>query len=51
MKPLRFLLAAALVMPMVAQTASAADPENTLLLDLKDGRVVKEEEKKDEKKA
>ena len=41
MKPLRFLLAAAFVLPMVAETASAApDPENTLFLDLKDGRVV-----------
>ena len=41
MKPIRFLLAAALALPMVADNASAAsDPENTLFLDLKDGRVV-----------
>jgi cyclophilin family peptidyl-prolyl cis-trans isomerase len=39
MKPLRLLLAA-LVMPLAASSASAADPENTLYLDLKDGRVV-----------
>lgn len=41
MKPIRFLLAAALALPMVTDNASAAsDPENTLFLDLKDGRVV-----------
>ena len=40
MKPIRFLLAAALLLPMIADDASAADPENTLYLDLKDGRVV-----------
>jgi peptidylprolyl isomerase len=40
MKPLRFLLAAAIVLPLAAESASAADPENTLYLDLKDGRVV-----------
>jgi peptidylprolyl isomerase len=40
MKPLRFLLAAAFVLPLAAELASAADPENTLYLDLKDGRVV-----------
>jgi peptidylprolyl isomerase len=39
MKPIRFLLAAALALPMVAESA-AADSENTLFLDLKDGRVV-----------
>ncbi|MCW5622805.1 MAG: peptidylprolyl isomerase [Burkholderiales bacterium] len=41
MKPFRFLLAAAaLTLPLAAHTAAAADPENTLYLDLKDGRVV-----------
>ena len=38
MKPLRLLLAA-LVLPLAAP-AAGADPENTLYLDLKDGRVV-----------
>jgi peptidylprolyl isomerase len=39
MKPLRFLFAAACAMHMTAADAGA-DPENTLYLDLKDGRVV-----------
>jgi peptidylprolyl isomerase len=30
----------AIVLPLAAESASAADPENTLYLDLKDGRVV-----------
>jgi peptidylprolyl isomerase len=40
MRPLHFLLAAACVAQMTAADAGAADPENTLYLDLKDGRVV-----------
>ena len=40
MKPLSLLLAAAFVLPLAAESSSAADPENTLYLDLKDGRVV-----------
>jgi peptidylprolyl isomerase len=39
MNPLRLLFAATVALPL-AQPASAADPENTLYLDLKDGRVV-----------
>lgn len=39
-KPLRFLLATAITLPVAAGSAAAADPENTLYLDLKDGRVV-----------
>jgi cyclophilin family peptidyl-prolyl cis-trans isomerase len=39
--PLRLLLATAVViLPLAAASAAAADPENTLYLDLKDGRVV-----------
>jgi peptidylprolyl isomerase len=38
--PLRLLLAAALSLPLAAVSAAGADPENTLYLDLKDGRVV-----------
>ena len=40
MKPLRFLLAAAFALPLAAESAGAAEPENTLYLDTKDGRVV-----------
>jgi peptidylprolyl isomerase len=40
LNPLRFLLAAAVVLPLAAESASAADPENTLYMNLKDGRVV-----------
>jgi peptidylprolyl isomerase len=40
MKKFRFLLAAAFVLPLAAETALGADLENTLYLDLKDGRVV-----------
>lgn len=40
MTPLRFLLAAVFVLPLAAESSAAADPENTLYLDLKDGRVV-----------
>ena len=40
MKALRYLLAAACALPLSAATAGAADLENTLYLDLKDGRVV-----------
>jgi peptidylprolyl isomerase len=40
MKPLRLLLAAIFVLPVAAESAGAADSENTLYLDLKDGRVV-----------
>jgi peptidylprolyl isomerase len=36
----RFLLAAAVVLPLAAESFAAADPENTIYLDLKDGRVV-----------
>jgi len=39
MKPLRLLIAATVALPL-AQSASGADPEDTLYLDLKDGRVV-----------
>jgi peptidylprolyl isomerase len=39
MKLLPFLLAATFALPLAAESA-AADPENTLYLDLKDGRVV-----------
>ncbi len=39
--PLRLLLATAVVvLPLAAESAAAADPENTIYLDLKDGRVV-----------
>ena len=37
---LRLLLAAAFILPLAAETVSGADLENTLYLDLKDGRVV-----------
>jgi peptidylprolyl isomerase len=40
MKPLRFVLAAAFALPLAAESAGAAEPENTLYLDTKDGRVV-----------
>jgi peptidylprolyl isomerase len=40
MKPLRFLLAAAFALPLAAESAGAVEPENTLYLDTKDGRVV-----------
>ena len=40
LNPLRLLLAAAVVLPLAAESFAAADPENTLYLDLKDGRVV-----------
>jgi peptidylprolyl isomerase len=40
MKPLRLLLAAAFALPLAAESTSAADLENTLYLDTKDGRVV-----------
>jgi peptidylprolyl isomerase len=40
MRPLRFLLAAACAAQLSATTAGAADLENTLYMDLKDGRVV-----------
>ncbi|HEU5283574.1 MAG TPA: peptidylprolyl isomerase [Burkholderiales bacterium] len=40
MNPLRFLLAAAFALPLAAESAGAAEPENTLYLDTKDGRVV-----------
>ena len=40
LKPLRLLLAASIVLPLAAESAAPADPENTLYLDLKDGRVV-----------
>ncbi|HXV06846.1 MAG TPA: peptidylprolyl isomerase [Burkholderiales bacterium] len=40
MKPLRIVLAAAFALPLAAESAGAADPENTLYLDTKDGRVV-----------
>jgi peptidylprolyl isomerase len=40
MKPLRFLLAAAFALPLAAESAGAAEPENALYLDTKDGRVV-----------
>lgn len=39
-KALRSLLFAAIVLPVVSGAAAAADPENTLYMDLKDGRVV-----------
>jgi len=40
MKLPRFLLATAFVLPLAAASAAAADLENTLYLELKDGRVV-----------
>jgi peptidylprolyl isomerase len=40
MNPLRFLFAAACIAPLSAATAGAADLDNTLYMDLKDGRVV-----------
>jgi peptidylprolyl isomerase len=40
MKKFRLLLAAAFILPLAAESASGADLENTLYLDLKDGRVV-----------
>lgn len=40
MKPLRFMLAAAFALPLAAESVGAAEPENTLYLDTKDGRVV-----------
>ncbi len=40
LSPLRFLLATAVILPLAAEAGAAADPENTLYLDLKDGRVV-----------
>jgi peptidylprolyl isomerase len=40
MQTLRTLLMGALLMTLTAGTASAADPENTLYMELKDGRVV-----------
>jgi peptidylprolyl isomerase len=40
MKPLRIVLAAAFALPLAAESAGAAEPENTLYLDTKDGRVV-----------
>jgi peptidylprolyl isomerase len=40
LNPLRLLLAIAIILPLAAESAAAADPENTLYLDLKDGRVV-----------
>ncbi len=40
LSPLRLLLATAVILPLAAESAAASDPENTLYLDLKDGRVV-----------
>jgi peptidylprolyl isomerase len=40
MKPLRIVLAAVFALPLAAESAGAAEPENTLYLDTKDGRVV-----------
>ena len=40
LNPVRLLLAAAVILPLAAESFAAADPENTLYLDLKDGRVV-----------
>ena len=40
MKKFRLLLAAAFILPLAAEAVSGADLENTLYLDLKDGRVV-----------
>src|SRR5262245_44006840 len=40
LNPLRLLLATAVILPLAAESFAAADPENTLYLDLKDGRVV-----------
>jgi peptidylprolyl isomerase len=40
MTPLRILLAAVFALPLAAESAGAAEPENTLYLDTKDGRVV-----------
>jgi peptidylprolyl isomerase len=40
LNPLRLLLATIVILPLAAESAAAADPENTLYLDLKDGRVV-----------
>ena len=41
LNPLRLLLATAVVvLPLAAESSAAADPENTIYLDLKDGRVV-----------
>jgi peptidylprolyl isomerase len=37
---MRFLLAAAFALPLAAESAGAAEPDNTLYLDTKDGRVV-----------
>ena len=40
LNPLRLLFVAAVILPLSAESFAAADPENTLYLDLKDGRVV-----------
>jgi peptidylprolyl isomerase len=40
LNPFRLLLAVAVALPLAIGSAFAADPENTLYLDLKDGRVV-----------
>ena len=40
LNPLRLLFVAAVILPLSAEAFAAADPENTLYLDLKDGRVV-----------
>jgi peptidylprolyl isomerase len=40
LNPLRLLFATAVILPLAAEAGAAADPENTLYLDLNDGRVV-----------
>ncbi len=40
LNPFRLLLAVAVALSLAVGSASAADPENTLYLDLRDGRVV-----------
>jgi peptidylprolyl isomerase len=40
LNPVRLLLVTAVILPLAAESFAAADPENTLYLDLKDGRVV-----------